>query len=178
METQSHIRQSLLRAREAFDRRPSAALQDDSVAIAVWNGTLSTHLLHPSVPELGTDMPTALGGGGGHPSPGWYFRAGIASCMATSIAMEAALQGIALTRLEVEAHSQSDARGMLGTADVAAGPLRCWLKIALASPDASETALRTLVATADARSPMANGLRRELGVQIDIDLQQQARPGT
>jgi hypothetical protein len=143
MDTQSHIRLSLLRAREAFDRRPSAALQEDSAAIAVWNGRLSTHLLHPSVPELGTDMPSALGGGGGRPSPGWYFRAGVASCMVTSIAMEAALQGIALTRLEVEAHSESDARGMLGTAGVPSGPLRFWLKVAWGSPDASETALRS-----------------------------------
>ena len=122
MDPQSPIRLSLLRARETFEARPSAARQQDSAAVAVWNGGLSTRLLHPSAPTLGTDMPGALGGGGGLPSPGWYFRAGVASCMVTSIAMEAALQGITLTRLEVEAHSESDARGMLGTPGVPSGP--------------------------------------------------------
>lgn len=178
MNMQSHIRQSLLRAREAFDRRPSAALHEDSTAVAVWNGSLSTQLLHPSASNLGTDMPAVLGGSGGHPSPGWYFRAGVASCMATSIAMEAAMQGIALTRLEVEAHSESDSRGMLGTAQVSAGPLRFWLKVALESPDAPEETLRELVALADSRSPMAQGVRREIEVELTVDPLTNSRPAT
>lgn len=178
METQSHIRSSLKRAREAFDRRPAAARQEDSPAIAVWTGGLSTRLLHPSPTlELSTDMPGVLGGGGSHPSPGWYFRAGVASCMATSIAMEAVQQGITLTRLEVAAHSESDARGMLGTAGVPSEPLRCWLKVALDSAEASETTLRALVALAESRSPMAQGLRHEVPVDLEVALQPQPESG-
>ena len=178
METQSHICSSLRRARETFDRRPSSARQQDAPAIAVWSGGLSTRLLHPSPAlELSTDLPGVLGGSGSHPSPGWYFRAGVASCLVTSIAMEAAQQGITLTRLEVEAHSESDARGMLGTAGVPAGPLRCWLKVAVESEEASETALRALVALADSRSPMAQGLRREVPVDLEVALLQPPVPG-
>jgi uncharacterized OsmC-like protein len=174
MDTQSHIRTSLKRARETFERRPSAARQEDSPAIAVWTRGLSTRLLHPSLGlELSTDLPGVLGGGGNHPSPGWYFRAGVASCMVTSIAMEAAQQGITLTRLEVEAHSESDARGMLGTAGVPSGPLRCWLKVALESAVASDTVLRALVALADSRSPMVQGLRHEVPVDLEVTLQPQ-----
>ncbi|MET0544456.1 MAG: OsmC family protein [Variovorax sp.] len=178
MDTQPHIRQSLLRARETFEARPSAAWKEDSPAVAVWNGGLSTRLVHPSASTLGTDMPSALGGGGDLPPPGWYFRAGVASCMATSIAMEAALQGITLTRLEVEAHSESDARGMLGTPDVPSGPQRFWLKVSLGSADASETALRALVASADSRSPMTQGMRRQLPVELEIALELQRPPGS
>lgn len=178
MDTPSHIRTSLQRAREAFDRKPSAARQKDSAAIAVWTGGLSTRLLHPSPTlELSTDMPSVLGGGGSHPSPGWYFRAGLASCLVTSIAMEAAQQGITLTQLEVEARSESDARGMLGTAGVPSGPLRCWLKVTLDSAQASEKELRALVALAESRSPMAQGLRREVPVDLEVALALQPVPG-
>lgn len=169
MTTQLQIRQALLRAREALERKPSAALKEDHPAVAVWGGNLSTQVLHPSVSPLGTDMPSALGGAGGA-TPGWYFRAGVASCMVTSIAMEAALQGITLSRLEVEAHSESDARGMLGTQGVPAGPLRFWLKVGIESPDASQAQLRALVELADSRSPMAQGLRRGLPVALELDL--------
>ncbi|MES2633020.1 MAG: OsmC family protein [Pseudomonadota bacterium] len=175
MNTQSNIRESLLRAREVLERKPSAALKEDSVAVASWNGSLSTRLQHPTVSPLTTEMPSALGGADG-PSPGWYFRAGVASCMATSIAMEAAVQGIALTRLEVQAHSESDARGMLGTPGVPAGPLRFWLKVGIESPDASDEQLRALVALADSRSPMAQGLRRGLPVELDVTIEPQPAP--
>ena len=90
--------------------------------------------------------------------------------MATSIVMEAALRGIAIARLEVEAHSESDARGMLGVENVPAGPMRFWLKIALEAPDASQAELRALVASADAHSPMTNGMRRQLDVGTDFQL--------
>ncbi|MES2978767.1 MAG: OsmC family protein [Pseudomonadota bacterium] len=166
---QQHIRDSLLRAREAFERRPSAALQNDSPALAVWQGGVSTLMQHPALPgAVHSDLPAALGGEGHGPSPGWYFRAGIASCMATSIAMEAALLGIRLSRLEVVANSESDARGMLGNASIASGPLRMWLTISLDAADTPEAQLRDLVTSASAKSPMADGLRRELEVSLDL----------
>ena len=175
MDTQTHIRASLLRARDAFERRPSAALQEDRAATAEWQGGLATRLLHPSAPAFGTDLPGALGGGDAHPSPGWYFRAGLASCMASSIAMGAALQGIRLARLEVEAHSESDARGMLGTEGVPAEPLRFWLKVAIASDHASEAALRALVESAAARSPMTQALKTPASLEIEVDPQPRRR---
>ena len=172
---QTNIRESLIRAREVLERKPSAALKEDSTAVAVWNGGLSTHLQHPTVTQLTTEMPSALGGADG-PSPGWYFRAGVASCMVTSIAMEAAVQGITLTRLQVEAHSESDARGMLGTEGVLSGPLRFWMKVGIASANASDAQLQALVALADSRSPMAQGMRRGLPIELEVNLQPQAVP--
>lgn len=171
MTTSSQIAKSLARACLAFERRPAAALQEDSPAVAVWDGGLSTRLLHPAMTSLRTDMPAVVGGEGLAPSPGWFFRAGVASCMVTSIAIQAAVRGIALTRLEVAARSESDARGMLGIApEVAAGPLRVWLTVTLEAEDTSQAALRDLVGAANAHAPMSDALRRPLDVAIDLRL--------
>lgn len=169
--TSPQIGASLARARVAFERRPAAALQEDSPVVAVWDGGLSTRLMHPGMTSLRTDMPAALGGAGLAPSPGWYFRAGVASCMVTSIAIQAAISGIALTRLEVDARSESDARGMLGIApEVPAGPLRVWLTVILEAEDTPQAVLRDLVEVANAHAPMSDALRRPLGVAIDLQL--------
>ena len=170
MATLTDIRHSLLRARDTFEQRPSSALHDDSVAVAMWKGGLATDLMHPTLAGLRTDMPSVLGGEEGGPSPGWFFRAGLASCMATSIAMEASLRGIVLTRLEVHAHSETDARGMLGAAGVPAGALRFWLDIVLEAQDAPDAALRELVSAADAHSPMSSAIRRPVDVAIGLRL--------
>jgi uncharacterized OsmC-like protein len=59
-------------------------------------------------------MPSEVGGSGDQVTPGWLFRAGLASCAATRIAMAAAAEGIELATLEVRASSRSDTRGLLG----------------------------------------------------------------
>ena len=171
MTTNSHIGDCLSRACHAFERRPSAALQDDSPAMAVWDGALGTKLSHAAMPSLRTDMPAALGGDGVAPSPGWYFRAGVASCMVTSIAMQAAMRGIVLKRVDVEARSESDARGMLGIApEVPPGPLRFWLTVTLEAHDTPQDALRNLVETAHAYAPMSGALRGPIDVAVDLRL--------
>ncbi|MEO8486640.1 MAG: OsmC family protein [Betaproteobacteria bacterium] len=50
-------------------------------------------------------MPAELGGNGDRVSPGWLFRAGIASCAATAIAMRAAAEGIGIEDLEATVES-------------------------------------------------------------------------
>ena len=167
-----HIGTCLLRARDAFERRPSTAVHEDSPATAVWVGGLATRLEHAALPLLRTDMPTALGGEGVAPSPGWYFRAGVASCLATSIAMQAAMCGIALTHVAVQARSKSDARGMLGSAPgVPPGPLRFSLTVTLQADGTSPEALHALVAAAQALAPMSGALRRPLDAEVEVEVQ-------
>ena len=57
-----------------------------------------------------TDMTKTVGGDEAAPSPGWRFRAALAACDATLVAMEAARAGVKLTRLEVSVESNSDFR--------------------------------------------------------------------
>ena len=64
--------------------------------------------------QIATDMPPAMGGNASGPNPGWFFRASLASCCATVIAMRAAL-GVNLTTLEVTVESDGDHRGILRT---------------------------------------------------------------
>ena len=171
MKTSSQIGASLARVRVAFERHPAAALQEDSPAVAVWAGGLGTRLAHPGMPSFCTDMPAALGGAGLGPSPGWFFRAGVASCMVTSIAMQAAMCGVKLKRVEVQANSESDARGMLGsTPGVPPGPLRFWLTVTLDAHDVPQDALRELMASAHAHAPMSGALMRPIDVAVDLRL--------
>jgi uncharacterized OsmC-like protein len=93
------------RVKVVLRRRPGVGIHDDPPA------------------RVATDMPPELGGSGGELTPGWLFRAGLASCAATTIAMHAAAEGIDLAFLEVKATSRSDTRGLFGLAD-AAGRLR------------------------------------------------------
>lgn len=171
MTTTSHIGACLSRAREAFERRPAAAFHEDSPALAIWDGALGAKLSYTALPVLRTDMPAVLGGEGAAPSPGWYFRAGAASCMVTSIAMQSAMRGIELKRLEVQANSESDARGLLGISpEVPPGPLRFWLTVKLEAHGASLDALRELVAAAHAHAPMSDALKRPIDVTVDLQL--------
>lgn len=166
MPTSPAIRDSLLRAIDVFEQKPAAAHGEDSPARVVWTGGLATRLLPEKPAVLQTDMPATLGGGETAPTPGWFFRAGVAACMTTTIAMHAALRGIALKRLEVVAHSETDARGLLfvGT-EVPSGPQRVWLDVTLEA-DASDDAIAGLLAVADAHAPMSGALRRPLDVTL------------
>jgi len=167
MKDAGQIRECVQRVTAMLGTRPPAAKPDDP-ARAVWQGGLAAQFATDK--PLGmTDMPEALGGEARSPSPGWYFRAGAAACLLSTIAMEAAVRGIALRRLEVEAHSESDARGMLGCGEgVPAGPQKMWLEVLLEADGADEAALQDLLAHADAHAPMSGALRRPMAIQARL----------
>lgn len=167
--TDPHIGACLQRVSDVLERRPSAAVQEDSPAVAVWDGALGTRLAPATGMALGSDMPVALGGKGTAPTPGWYVRAGVASCLVTSIAIQAAMRGIALRHVEVQARSRSDARGLLGiAAGVPPGPLSVSLTVTVQAPDVPQEALRALVEAAQAHAPMSDALRRPINVELDL----------
>jgi hypothetical protein len=106
------VADAIRRAQRAFARRPGIAAHDDAPAAARWDGGTRVISGHPNGSSIRSDMPSEFGGSDAEVTPGWLFRAGLASCAATCIAMAAAVEGIALTKLEVVARSRSDARGM------------------------------------------------------------------
>jgi uncharacterized OsmC-like protein len=116
-------------------------------------------------------MATSLGGGGSAPSPGWLLRAAVASCDAVLIAIQAAEEGVRLTHLETEVTSESDDRGLVGGADVPAGPLRVKLEVRLATEDQlREDDLEALVARALRRSPVSEALGRVVPVHVTVEV--------
>ena len=114
---------ALQRVEAVLRRRPEMGLQDDAPATARWESGLRFVASHANGTQLVTDMPAELGGSGDQVTPGWLFRAGLASCAATCIVLAAAAEDIALATLEVRAASRSDTRSLLGLADVDGVPV-------------------------------------------------------
>lgn len=108
------IRESIETAVRHLAEHPEKARYTDSYARATGGGDLRIEVVGPHDEHLLTDMPKGVGGRGEHPTPGWLFRAAVASCVGSTVAMEAAREGIDLTHLEVEVDSESDDRGIFG----------------------------------------------------------------
>jgi uncharacterized OsmC-like protein len=162
------------RARKVFERRPEAGLHDDAPATARWQGGLRVVASHANGTRVETDMPAELGGTGDRVTPGWMFRAGIASCAATTIATAAAEQGIRLERLELKVCSRSDARGMFGMvgsdgAPVPATPQDMTLQVSIAARDVTPERLRTLVRECCRQSPIPCAVQAALPLAIEIE---------
>ena len=157
--------------REHFKQHPEQAVSLDTVARARLVDGLRVDVEGPHGWSVATDMSKAVGGGGSAPSPGWLLRAAVASCDAVLIAMQAAEDGVRLTHLEVEVTSESDDRGLVGGADVPAGPLRVKLAVRLeADAGASAGDLEGLVARALRRSPVSEALGRVVPVEVGVEV--------
>lgn len=180
--TQQTIAEALLRARDVFERRPAAGQHEDAPASAHWHGGTRVQVGHDNGTQVATDMPGEFGGGGAEVSPGWLFRAGLAACASTSIVMDASLQGIPLTLLDVKVQSWSDARGMLGmlAADgqpVHAGPGEVRMTVRIAAEGVSAKRLRALVQGALGHSPIPSALRTATPLGLEIETNEAAETG-
>jgi uncharacterized OsmC-like protein len=148
------IRQALQRTAAVFAARPSQALVHDRPALARWEDGLECRVTGPHGATVRTSLPSALGGAGDAPTPGWYLRAAQASCLATAIVMRAATTGIAIRALEVEYASDSDARGVLALPGAqAVGPVSVRVRVRIDAAGA-EAELRALIDWAVAHSPV------------------------
>jgi len=166
---------AMRRVETVLQRRPEAGLSDDAPATAHWQSGTRVLTRHANGAQLLTDMPTELGGSGEQVTPGWLFRAGLASCLATCIAMRAAAAGIELESLVVTAGSRSDTRGLLGMADatgdpVCAGPIEVQLNALISAPRTSPARLRELVEESHRCSPVPTALRSSVPVVLRIDV--------
>lgn len=170
-----HVAEALRRAATVLERRPDMGLHDDAPATARWERGVRIVASHANGATVQTDMPGELGGTGDQVTPGWLFRAGFASCAATSIAMRAATEGIELTTLEVKASSRSDTRGVLGMADAAGepvdpGPCDVQLRVRIAATGASEQRLRALVDDAMRCSPIPNAVKNVVPMALHVEV--------
>lgn len=170
------IAAALQRVESVLQRRPDVGLHDDAPATARWEGNTRVVSTHANGARLSTDMPGELGGTGDQVTPGWLFRAGLAACATTSIALAAIAEGVAIDLLEIRASSKSDTRGILGMAGadgepVHAGPQDLKLEVRIGASGVSADRLRTLVQQGIARSPVPGALRggTPLALLIDVD---------
>jgi uncharacterized OsmC-like protein len=170
------IAAALERVKAVLRRRPDVGLHDDAPATARWEHGTRVVSSHANGTRIQSDMPGELGGTGDQVTPGWMFRAGLASCTATCIAMNAAEQGIELTALEVKAGSRSDARGLLRIADtagaaVSAAPLSVEMHVRIAANGVAPERLRALVEESQRCSPIANAVEKAVPVALRIEVE-------
>ena len=168
--TTEDIRTALQNAVAYLSAKPDEARYTDSAATAVIENGLTCRVRGPNGEETVTDMPKSVGGSSSAPSPGWLFRAALASCVATLVAMRAAEEGVDLSRLEVEVDSESDDRGILGMdRSVPAGPLSARVRISLAADGVSPDLLRRIAEEGKDRCPVRDALGREVPTTTDIE---------
>jgi len=166
---------AMQRIEAVLQRRPEKGLHDDAPATASWQSGTRVLSRHGNGTEVATDMPPEFAGSGDGVTPGWLFRAGIAACATTSIALRAASQGISLTRLEVKVSSRSDLRGVFGMTDVQgelvpAGPLDVELFVCIAADGVAPDRLRALVESTCQCSPIPAAVRRATPLAVRIDV--------
>lgn len=164
-----HIQSLVAGVVEYLKKNPAAALSADSTAVAVLENGLRCRVEGPGGAVVTTDMPTAIGGGGSAPGPGWLMRAALATCDATMIAMRAAVEGVTLTELEVKVDSDSDDRGLVGADDaVPAGPLRVRVHVRIVSAAPAEK-LKKIIGWAEKHSPVGDAVRRAVSISMKIE---------
>lgn len=166
---------AIQRAETVFRRRPEMGVHEDSQASARWEGGTRIVASHANGTQIASDMPCELGGTGDRITPGWLFRAGLAACSATAIAMTAAAQSIDLTVLEVVVGSRSDSRGLLGMngvdgQPVCAAPSEYEVRVRIAAEGAPPERLRELVDEGLRRSPMQQAMRTAMPITLRVDV--------
>ena len=167
----SDIKQALEGAIEYLGNNPAEAAYSDSPATARLADIegLKVEVEGPNGASMRTDMPTSVGGTNTTASPGWYLRAAEASCVATLIAMRAALLDVTLTDLEVTVDSESDDRGILAVGDdVPAGPMSTRIAVRIRG-SADVPTLREMCHWALVHCPVTDAVRREIPMTIEVD---------
>jgi uncharacterized OsmC-like protein len=163
------IRSAIEAAIGYLTEHPDEARYTDSPAVATVEEGLRCRVTGPSDWAVVTDMPPSVGGGGSAPSAGWLFRAALASCIATLIAMRAAQEGVELGGLEVTVDSESDDRGILGMDDeVPAGPLSVRIDVRLSSPGVAPERLKAIAEWGANHCPVCDATRRAVPMTREV----------
>jgi len=120
--------------------------------------------------KLTASMPASFGGDETAPTPGVFGRAAFGSCLALGYAMWAARLEIPLTSLEIEVHSDFDARGELGvSADVRPGHTAIRFVVRVTS-DASADVINHWLDTADTHSSWRDNLANRVPISREVQI--------
>lgn len=165
------IKESIESAVRYLSEHPDEARYTDSYARASLGRALRVEVEGPGEERIVTDMPGGVGGLGEEPSPGWLFRAAIASCVASTMAMEAAREGVTLTSLQVEVDSESDDRGILGMDEaVPPGPMSIRIRVRARAEGAEQGRLGELLERGAARCPVWDATKRAVQASLEIEI--------
>jgi uncharacterized OsmC-like protein len=165
------IRRSIEAAAAYLTEHPEEAAYSDSVAVARVEQGLRVRVEGPNGESVVTDMPSSVGGDGSAPSAGWLFRASVAACVATLVAMRAAHRAVEVGDVEVTVDSESDDRGILGLdQDVPAGPRSMRIAVRAATAHGAEARqVEGAVRWAVAHCPVSEAVGRAVPVRLEIE---------
>ena len=164
-----HIRAAIERATGYLTEHPDEARSTDSAATASVVEGLVVRVTGPRGETITTDMVPSVGGTASAPSPGWLLRAAEASCVATLIAMRAAMLGVTLDALEVTVDSESDDRGLLGIDPATpAGPLSGRVRIRLAAAGVDAAELEQMAHWGVEHCPVCDALERAVPITTEV----------
>lgn len=165
------IREALEKVSRVVIEQPEKAKSKGAPATARLLDGLRCEVKGPNGEALITDMPATMGGGGSAPNPGWLFRASLASCTTTAIAMRAAMLGVRLTTLEATVESTADVRGNLGLDDeVSAGLSSLTTRVKIGAEDVPADQLRQLVEWGEGHSPMTCTVRNSPTYSLVVEV--------
>ena len=167
----SDIGAAVKRASAYLTDHPGEATYRDSHARARLTTGLRVEVEGPGGERLSTDMPKGIGGGAAMPSPGWYFRAAAAACVASLIGIRAAMTGVELApeSIEVTVDSESDDRGILGLDDrIPAGALSLRVVVAVQGAAPGREELQGLAQWAVDHCPVTDTAQRAIPIEIRL----------
>lgn len=163
------IRTAIEGASAYLTAHPDEARYTDSLATARVTDGLRVDVTGPNGERIETDMPSAVGGSGSDPSPGWLFRASLAACVASIATMRAAQLGVEGFRCEVDVDSESDDRGILGLDPaVPGGPLSVRIGLRMVGGELGLEQLEELAVWALEHCPVSDAVRRPVPVHVEV----------
>lgn len=165
------IGEAVRNASAYLTQHPDEARYRDSHARAHLVSGLRATVDGPGGEHLETDMPKGIGGSAAAPSPGWYFRAATAACVASLIGIRAAATGVALepSSVEVIVDSESDDRGILGLdAGIPAGALLVKIVVGIRSRTADRATLEDVVGWAVEHCPVTDTVKRPVPLEVVV----------
>ena len=167
----SEIGEAVARAGAYLTDHPDEARYRDSAATARLGPGLRVEVTGPAGEQLATDMPRGIGGRASVPSPGWFFRAAAASCVASLVGIRAATLGVELAPgdVEVVVDSESDDRGILGLDDgIAAGALSMKVVVRISGTKLGSDARTALARWALDHCPVTDSAARPLPIELEV----------
>ncbi len=167
----SSIGEAVAGASAYLTEHPDEARYRDSHATARLGDGLRVEVTGPGGEALRTDMPRAIGGSATVASPGWYFRAAAAACVASLIGIRAAMLGVELPAeaVEVIVDSESDDRGILALdAAIPAGVLSLRVAVSIAGGSVDRSTFEDVVRWAVDHCPVTDTARRAVPVELRL----------
>lgn len=150
MASEREIKKLLLDKASAFKKQPSEAQYTDKASLRLDDGFRCT--FNQDDTSFVIDLPPELGGAGAGPTPGYFGRAAIMSCVAIGIKTTAIRHGISICSIDIRLEMDWDDRGAFGVDGISAASqdLRLGIEVASTCP---ESKIADVVAEALAHDP-------------------------